>query len=95
MAYTYPDIFRFLATKGRYKCSFCGNDRYLINSGLDIPGLENVPVEMQVPGFDPRPNGQAVNHRFFSIVCSNCGRTDLFHGNQYDAWLRQDPSGAS
>jgi hypothetical protein len=86
MAISGEDFTRFLTANGNYKCTFCGNGLYLINVGLQPNPV--IPVEMMIPSI-----GLSEGHKHYGIVCSNCGRTDLFNLVQIGQWLAKHPPG--
>jgi hypothetical protein len=82
MALTHQNIVDYFEAKknGTYKCPFCGKESFHTLS--DLQG--NLAIIMMPMAGAPLP-GPA--HSVCSIICSNCGRLDLFHTWFVEKWL--------
>src|SRR4051794_30577756 len=72
---------------GTFKCPFCSSESFGRNiSGtapLDPP--DSSPMALLHLPIGAPLSGQA--HVFYSISCTNCGHSQLFHGQAVDSWL--------
>ena len=73
--------FRIATAKAGRACSHCGHEGFALNLGTHD---DNGPVAE----FRFRPEDSAFGtHGFYSMACTNCGRTDFFHVTQVDRWV--------
>lgn len=83
MAIRRDDFVRFLkgTALASFVCLNCGNEQYAVNVG----------VEGVAANFRYTPRNADGYHEHYSRSCSNCGRTDFFHANQVEKWLKANP----
>ncbi len=81
---TYQDFVDFFEAKklGEYKCVFCGSVHFqpamsMVQGQVGELAMNLIPPPgIIVPG----------HHPFLGLICTNCGRTDLFHASTIRAW---------
>lgn len=84
MEITHQDVIDFFNAKKRgiYECTFCGSQHFVV--ALDVTGAG--PGELRIPLFPLPGIIEAGYHAFVGVLCSNCGRADLFHRNYVLRW---------
>jgi len=66
--------------KGIYVCPVCGNHVMALNAENEAMDKNEQISEFRIPTVT------GASHSFYSLACTNCGFTTLFHRNQFDAW---------
>lgn len=79
MSMTWPRLRSFISNtrKTDYRCSWCGESEVIYNAAE--PGT---PAVLDVAVTDTENH-----HQFYSVSCTNCGRTDFFHINMVNRVL--------
>lgn len=81
---TFKDFIDFFQAKknGTYRCTFCGSEHFY--PAMDVRATD--PGDLRIHLAPPPGIVETGNHAFYAIVCTNCGRTDLFHKNTVLGW---------
>lgn len=73
---------------GTYKCSFCGKESFSVT--VFGGTLARRPLQSK-----SEAGAAAVGSQdFYSVICTTCGRTDLFSSGTVDNWVESNKSGA-
>jgi predicted nucleic-acid-binding Zn-ribbon protein len=90
MSLTHRQFGEFFDAKknGTYKCPFCGCEEFAANVAVHAAALPTPDSPMAVHAvFAATEDGSSRgSHQYYSMSCSNCGHTDLFHKMQVDQW---------
>ena len=78
---------------GTYKCPVCAHENFVANIHTSAPVPPGTPPDrvnvalLSIPSQGDLYMPAVGTHSFYSITCTNCGHTDLFHKAQFDIWL--------
>jgi predicted nucleic-acid-binding Zn-ribbon protein len=90
---SYQDFVAFFEAKkkGIYECAFCGSQHFIPAQAMTPGQVGELSIQM-IPSPGIVMSGY---HSFFSIVCTNCGRIDLFHSATVRNWKAARDAGLS